>query len=176
MCVELVDYSPEAGIFTWRKRDRKYFQSDRICKTWNARYAGKPALTAPSRGHVVGSVFCCTYLAHRVAYLWMTGGWPKDQIDHINGIKDDNRWCNLREVTARGNMRNLPMPRRGTATGRVGVYFIGKGRERFVARIRDGVTTRHLGYFASFDDACAAREAAERRLGYHPNHGRRRAA
>jgi hypothetical protein len=47
-----------------------------------------------------------TYREQRVAFLYMTGNWPVNQVDHINGIKDDNRWCNLRDVTPTVNCQN----------------------------------------------------------------------
>ncbi len=45
-------------------------------------------------------------LSHRLAFFYMTGEWPKEHVDHINRIKLDNRWCNLREATASQNNRN----------------------------------------------------------------------
>jgi HNH endonuclease len=49
-----------------------------------------------SDGYRVIEIDETEYFAHDLAWLWMTGEFPKGQIEHINGIKDDNRWCNLR--------------------------------------------------------------------------------
>lgn len=47
-----------------------------------------------------------TYREQRAAFLYMTGKWPEYQVDHINRIKDDNRWENLRDVPATVNCAN----------------------------------------------------------------------
>jgi hypothetical protein len=49
---------------------------------------------------------------HRLIWLYMTGEWPKDQIDHINNVKHDNRWKNLREADNQLNHYNLPKPKK----------------------------------------------------------------
>lgn len=48
--------------------------------------------------------------AHRFAFLWMTGAWPIGVVDHINGDRHDNRWCNLRDVTVEQNASNRLTP------------------------------------------------------------------
>jgi DNA-directed RNA polymerase specialized sigma24 family protein len=68
---ELLDYDPITGVFTWRSR--------------------------PSRYRFI-EIDGWTYKASRLAWLWMTGSWPKGQIDHANLKKDDDRWTNLREA------------------------------------------------------------------------------
>src|SRR3546814_6128350 len=63
-----------------------------LCKSFNNKHAGKPALVAPSRaGHLCGHVKGIPLLAHRVAWAIHYGEWPNGQIDHINGDPSDNR-------------------------------------------------------------------------------------
>ena len=63
-----------------------------------------------------------TYREHRVVFLYMTGEWPALQVDHINQIKDDNRWCNLRNVSPAINCQNRPLYKNSTS-GHTGVYW-----------------------------------------------------
>lgn len=91
---ELVRYDPELGIFIWLVYRKK---TDGI---------GSRADKFEQRGYRYISVDNKQYLAHRVAWFYMTGEWPKDQIDHINNIRNDNRWVNLRESTNSENLRN----------------------------------------------------------------------
>ena len=60
-------------------------------------------------------------LAHRVAWFISTGAWPPGDIDHVNGVRTDNRLCNLRPVSRSENMQNQRRPRGVTATGVLGV-------------------------------------------------------
>ncbi len=108
--------------------------------------------------------------AHRLAFLAMTGSFPKKVIDHINHIKDDNRWINLRETTESQNKRNSPLYSTNKS-GYCGVYWA-KLEKRWVAQIRIGKMSKRLGYFRNIDDAVAARKAAEKKYGFHPNHGK----
>jgi hypothetical protein len=96
------------------------------------------------------------------------GDEPQD-IDHINGNRRDNRIANLRAVDRRENMRNARL-RSNNTSGIVGVTF-SRDRKKWVAQINDG-KVRSLGRFDKFEDAVEARKAAERRAGFHPNHGR----
>ena len=111
-------------------------------------------------------------LGHRLAWLIHTGKMPKGQIDHINGDVTDNRWCNLRDVTASENQKNAKRSARNTS-GMVGVRRAVKGRfNKWHAFITHDRKLRSLGYFHCFADAARARRAAERELGFHSNHGR----
>ena len=102
---ELLEYEPNTGLLVWRQRARKWFSSDRIWRSWNSRYAGKYAFTAlDTYGHAHGSILDRECLSHRVIWLWMTGRWPELEIDHINHKRDDNRWCNLEEVSKAVNL------------------------------------------------------------------------
>jgi len=160
---QLLTYDPDTGALTWLHRpDAK--------KYWETQYAGKPALTSSDhRGYRHGTILGRKHRSHRVAWALHYGEWP-DTIDHINGVKDDNRICNLRSVTNRENNKNRPTPSDNTS-GVMGVYWH-NGRSKWCAKIRVERRCLHLGLFVNFDDAVAARKAAEIKYGYHVNHGR----
>lgn len=110
--------------------------------------------------------------AHRLAWFLKTGKWPELEIDHINGKDYDNRWANLRDVDHSTNMKNQKLHSRNTS-GAAGVYWR-KDIGRWQAVITANCKKTHLGYFDSFDDAVAARKAAEVEHDFHPNHGEQR--
>ena len=100
------------------------------------------------------------YLEHRLIFFWMTGWWPEDQVDHINGERDDNRWDNLRNATSSINQQNQRHAQKGSAVGVLGVK---KHKNRFIARIYVDGMQRHLGIFDTKEEAhqvylCAKRE------------------
>lgn len=96
---ELLDYNPETGVFTWRPRDRKWFNTDRIWNSWNAKLAGKPAGTPHRSGYIWIGLNGKLLAAHRLAFLWMAGAWPTRQVDHRDRDRANNRWTNLRDAT-----------------------------------------------------------------------------
>ena len=100
--------------------------------------------------------------AHRVAWYLMTGEWPDDTIDHINGNAKDNRWCNLRVVTQQTNNRNILKPRAHNKLGVQGVRPKGNG---FIARITVNGRECYLGFFKSIELASKAYQEAK--LIYH---------
>jgi len=125
-------------------------------------------------GYLQISIKCKLYYAHRLAWLYMTGEWPKNQIDHINHEKLDNRITNLREVTNQENGRNQK-PRKQSKSGAIGVSpYIREGRcDRWQAQINSSNGTPvHLGFFIRKEDAVLARKKAEVLYGFHPNHGK----
>ena len=83
---ELLQYDPETGVVT------------RLVKSSNGIKVGDVAGTADARGYILIRVDGWLHLAHRLAWLHMTCEWPKGMIDHINGVRDDNRWSNLRRA------------------------------------------------------------------------------
>jgi hypothetical protein len=91
-------------------------------------------------------------------------------IDHINGIRDDNRIINLRVVSVRDNAKN----RRPNSEKRSGLpHGVSLKRNgRYFAQIQEGRKGRHLGYFATPEEAAAAYKIARDALGFHENHGR----
>ena len=179
---QILDYCPTTGKLHWRHRPTSMFAAcgrltaQQKAKAWNARNAGREAFTAnDGRGYRQGQVFKYHTTAHRVIWAWLHDEWP-EAIDHISGDKADNRQANLRAVNRSGNQRNLPTPRTNTS-GMIGVrhrFRYGK-LGRWEAMIADNGKQVHLGSFRCATAALVARKAAERRLGYHPNHGRARA-
>lgn len=167
---EFFNYDPNSGVLTWRERDRKWFATDRSCRTWNSRYAEKPAGSYNLRGYMHCSIFRKTYASHRLAWLYVYGEWP-DVIDHINGVPTDNRIANLRNVTQHENLKNLAT----RATNRSGVTGVSwnKARKMWTATMSVGGKTRVLGLSKNFFEAVCLRKSAENAHGFHQNHGRR---
>lgn len=106
----LVCYHPTTGEFTWRISRPGCRQYDRVGRMG-------------AYGYRYISVGGYERLSHRMAWYYMTGEWPKEEIDHINGIKDDNRWCNLRKATSSQNGCNRKGPDRDSTTGIRGVVY-----------------------------------------------------
>ena len=86
---ELLDYNPETGDFISLGRGRGR----------GSRYFGCVVGYRRPDGYVAVYFGKKQYLAHLLAWLWMTGEWPKNDVDHINRNRSDNRWSNLRDVT-----------------------------------------------------------------------------
>jgi len=91
---ELLDYDPDSGIFTWK------------ISTNNRIKAGSSAGTLQPTSYIRIMVDGKNYQAHRLAWLYTHGYDPENQIDHKNGIRDDNRISNLREVSRACNLQN----------------------------------------------------------------------
>jgi len=120
--------------------------------------AGDVAGSCHKKGYLNIRIDGKLYLSHRLAWLYVTGHWPADQIDHINGVKDDNRFCNLREATNSENKRNTGLYRNNTS-GYKGVYLDKRNKE-WTAKIRLHGVYKYLGSFTDITDAAAAYAAA----------------
>tara|TARA_R110001592_G_scaffold361090_1_gene670923 strand:+ start:5561 stop:6106 length:546 start_codon:yes stop_codon:yes gene_type:complete len=114
-----------------------------------------------------------TYGAHRIIYaLGNQVDLLEGQIDHINGIRDDNRIENLRLVSNRDNSLNQKRSRLNT-TGRTGVVFRDRlPKRKWVARITVEGKSIYLGAYQCYGEAVAARKEAELKYGFHENHDR----
>lgn len=149
---ELIRYEATTGKFFWKERAAKWFSDPGTALLWNTDNAGKEIFKRLS-----GNDYCCLIfdgtklLAHRVAWALVKGYWPRHQIDHINGIKFDNRIENLREATAELNSRNRAMSENNTS----GYSGIQKRGNKWIAKIGDN----HLGSFDELEDAIQARKA-----------------
>jgi hypothetical protein len=92
------------------------------------------------------------YRAHRLAWLYVHGEWPKHQIDHINGNKLDNRIVNLRVATASQNKQNMKQARSDSRSGLIGASWYASGNKWRAAIQIDG-KKKHLGYFDTAEEA-----------------------
>lgn len=137
---ELLNYNPETGLFTWLGKK----SSQRL---------GRVAGTPNTDGYTSICVDYRLYLAHRLAFLYMTGEWPKQQVDHINHSESDNRWCNLRDVSQSVNKRNSRGLQKNNKSGFRGVY---KRGEKYRACTNLGGKTLNIGTFHSAEEAYKA--------------------
>lgn len=155
---EVFNYNPDTGDLTRLISAGGVYVGDIVgCKRPN--------------GYLMVSINGKQRRAHRVAWELYYGKEPVGSIDHINGVRDDNRIINLRVVTTAENNKNMRMGRRNK-TGVVGVSWE-SDRSKWIAYI--GVNKKihlKLGRFASLLDACCARKSAEIKYGFHANHGR----
>ena len=172
---QLLDYDPETGLLTWRPRGAELFKhsagrtAEHSAACWNSRYVGKPALDhLNGKGYLTGLILKDRFIAHRVAFKMATGQEPP-QIDHINGIRTDNRLCNLRAASYAENARNHKV-RADNTSGEPGVYWHKPGAKWRVQI--GGSPRRHIGLYDTLEEAIAARRAAGAAFGYHQNHGR----
>ncbi|AUR99409.1 hypothetical protein NVP1265O_30 [Vibrio phage 1.265.O._10N.286.52.F6] len=167
---ELLHYDPETGEFTHKHRGRHHFSNDGRFRHWNDRFSGLKAGKKRSNGYWIITIFNKAYRAHRIAWLYVYGSFPSGQIDHINGVRNDNRIKNLRDVNQAENGKN--QKRRSTNTsGVTGVWF-SKQKGKYVAEILVNGVKHHIGTFESVTAAAKARKEAERKFGFHKNHGR----
>jgi len=166
---ELLHYNPETGIFTWLERTSNMFRDtekrskEHTCKLWNANFSGKVAGSLNSKGAIkiqIGK----HYLAHILAYIYMTGKNPDKDIDHCNGNPSDNCWSNLRLATVTQNNANSKI-RRDNTSGFKGVSFQKKAK-KWEARIQVNKKKIFLGLFNSAEEAHKAYcESAEKYFG-----------
>lgn len=147
---DLLDYNQNTGVFRWRARPRVR--------------AGKIAGHTRPDGYIAIRVNWELHLAHRLAWLYMTGEFPKEHIDHINGKTGDNRFSNLREATNSLNMQNQKKATKRNTAGLLGVQQNCGGRHQAVLTLNG---KRHrFGTFDTPEQAHAAYLAGKRRL--HP--------
>ena len=145
----LLRYVLETGVFTWRVRRGP---SAKI---------GAPAGYLHSSGYVYIGIGGRDYRAHRLAWLYVTGDWPADQIDHINGTRADNRFANLRELNQSLNMQNQRRPRSDNASGFLGVCW-NKAHGLWRAQIHTNGKQCFIGHFDTAEAAHAAYLTAKR--------------
>lgn len=135
---QLVHYNPETGVFTWA-------MSRPACR------AGDRAGSKGVLGYRVIGVDNVQYREHRLAWFYMTGEWPDLDIDHVNMVKDDNRWSNLRLCTPSENATNVP-PKAKNVSGEKGVSW-DKERGLWLAQIRIAGKKKNLGRYSCKDAA-----------------------
>lgn len=146
---EIVRYNARTGIFTWKiaKGNRK---------------AGVAAGTAQPKGYVCLCIDGRIYKAHRLAWVYVTGMNPKKEIDHKNKIRNDNRFCNLREADGSSNCANSAMKNTNTS-GYKGVSWEAHAN-KFSARITVNYCKMRQGLYACPIEAAKAYDRAAIKL------------
>jgi hypothetical protein len=146
----ILHYDPITGTFTWLKRGER------------AGYVNKQL------GYVSIATGKKNYQAHRLAFLYMTGSTPKE-VDHINGVRHDNRWENLQACDRSLNTKNKGLYKNSTS-GVCGVCWdkkVGKWR----AHIKIDNNIEWLGSYDNIFDAAAKRISRQNKYGFSYRHG-----
>lgn len=146
---ELLHYDPETGEFVWLVH--------RQCKR-----KGSQAGTTEAQGYRVIKIDGKSYKAHRLVWLYMTGGWPQDEVDHENMDRVDNRLSNLRPATHSQNQANAKL-QKNNKSGAKGVWWNEK-RQRWRACIGHRGKIISLGDHKNIDDAADAYENAATKI------------
>lgn len=151
---EVLNYNPETGAFT-----RRWIVGSSV-------KVGVQAGAIEPSGYRKIVVDEGKHFAHRLAWLHVTGAWPEHCIDHINGIKSDNRFVNLRDVQHAINVQNRRKVKTGSSSGILGVSPTGRVANPWRAVIGLNGSKFCLGSFPTQELAYAAYIEAKRRL--HP--------
>lgn len=131
--VQLLDYNPETGVFTWKKTRRGLAR-------------GSVAGSVIWSGHRRITIGKKQYFAHKLAWLWVHGEIPECDLDHANRCRDDNRIVNLRKATRSENLANTW--RSTNTSGYKGASKIA-GTDKWLATIKVMGKSRYLGRFSS---------------------------
>lgn len=147
----IINYNPETGQFTWLVSCGSVKKGDK-------------AKVNHSEGYITIVIAKKKYKAHRLAYFYMTGKMPSNDMDHLNGNRADNRWSNLRAATRKENAKN----KRLRKDSKSGVHGVTLQKGKWHSRIEN----KHLCVSYDKFEAICVRKSAENKLGYHENHGR----
>jgi hypothetical protein len=141
---QLVHYNPETGAFY------RYENAGR----GRGKSGGLVGVNAStSDGYTEVRLSGRKYRGHRLAWLYMKGGWPSQQIDHIDGNRSNNAFKNLRLVTNAQNTQNVVRARSRSKSGLLGVT---KARDKWAAKIMANGRLMHLGTYETKEEAHAA--------------------
>lgn len=146
---EVFDYDRATGVFIRRIRTAQRVR------------AGELAGCINSRGCLSMRVDGKLYLAHRLAWLYVTGEWPTQHIDHRDGNPSNNAFANLRDVAPLINAQNI---RRARVDSSIGLIGVGRSGSKFRADIQANRKTRYLGTFDTAEAAHQAYLSAKREL------------
>lgn len=136
--LEMLEYNPETGLFTKKVT---------LCR-WKA---GTISGGRGYDGYKKVYVDKVPYRSARLVWFYMTKEWPKQLVDHINGDRTDDRWCNLREANFSENGQNRTV-KKNSSSGYLGVYYH-KSRDRWCASIQVDGKEKFLGRFKDKEDA-----------------------
>lgn len=140
--MEFLSYNPDNGLFTWIK-SRK-----------TSTKVGSIAGCNMPDGYIKIAFKRRNYMAHRLAWLYVHGFFPKDQLDHINGVRNDNRIVNLRECNVNENQRNRGKSPRNTS-GYLGVSWSNR-YNKWLVQVTFNGKCKHVGVYKNILDAAEA--------------------
>lgn len=135
----LVRYEPDTGNFYW-------------IVARGPKHPGDIAGSVTTQGYNQLAIDRCSLRSNRMAFLYMNGVMPSGIIDHINGDRRDDRWANLRDITASMNSHNMRKASRKSKSGVLGVFFLER-KQKWTARLRKMGKDYHIGFFDTIDDA-----------------------
>lgn len=164
------DYDREGGSLRYKHRQLSECGSRRSWAGWQERWAGRAAGCLNKSGYLHCNMLGHTVAIHTLIWLVETGHYPTAQIDHINHNKTDNRFCNLRLVTASENRRNQK-DRLAVISGVMGVYWSDRDA-LWYPRVKILGKMIGLGATKDFFEAVCRRKSAELAHGFHENHAR----
>jgi len=157
---EALHYDSETGIFTCNKRPLNHFKNSHVCNRWNSRFSNTKAGSINCEsGYLIIMMDGKNYKSHRLAFLYMEGYLPENDVDHMDRNRLNNLWSNLREAARRCNMQNRNLSINNTS-GVTGVYFV-KRINRWGSNLCTNGKVKYIGFFDNFEDAVRARYQEE---------------
>jgi hypothetical protein len=151
---ECLAYFPETGVLVWLARPETHFKDVHRMRVANSKYAGKIAGSRNPDGYLYIGMRGSLYLAHRVIWKLVTGKDPLNEVDHVDRIRDNNRWKNLREADPSQNRCNTGM-RYNNTTGLKGAVLDPKLKQ-YRAAIGHKGSKIYLGLYPTAEAAHAA--------------------
>lgn len=148
---DILHYDPSTGEWTWRSR------AD-VGARWNTRNVGTRAGRNRDGWYCQIRINGVSFLGHRLAWLYMTGSPAQYEVDHIYGDPSNNKFSNLRAATNSQNQAN----RKLSSTNKSGFkgVFWRENRRKWVASIKVGGKSIHLGHFDTAQEARAVYSSA----------------
>lgn len=155
----ILEYNQYTGIFRWL-----------ISPSHRVNAGDEAGNKHPATGYCCIKIRGKLHLAHRLAFLWVTGRMPSGYVDHIDGNRFNNIWSNIRDGSMSQNQHNRPANKNNTS-GVKGVHW-DKRKSRWVAKIKLNGKDIHIGTFVDIISAeLAVRKARVNHHGEYANHG-----
>ena len=154
----LLSYDRHTGNLTWINPNK-----------YHKRLAGTTVKCINNRGYITIKIDGKNYLGHRLIWLYMTGRFPLNEVDHIDHCRSNNKWINLRSVTQLENQKNKSKPSNNTS-GLTGLSWH-KSFKQWEVGIKINQIRIYGGIFKDYFEACCKRKSMENEHGFHQNHG-----
>jgi hypothetical protein len=161
--VECFKYIPDSGELYWKERPLHHFNGDVTKqKYFNNNFANTLVNSRDEKNYILAPINRKYLKAHRLIWKLYYGEDPKFFIDHINGVSDDNRICNLQDIPNTENQRKFTKLNVNNKTGYIGVS---KQNDKYASNIREGGEyCEHLGLYDTPEEAALVRELRAREV------------